>query len=183
MEMQSNQDRYGTIAVGLHWASAALVLVQVGLGLAMTRIGDGDIDAMYRVHVGIGLTIALLTIGRVVWRIVEPSPETPPMPDWRRLIYVANHAAFYVVLLALSTGGILMLVTSDVAPLPTSVDAMSVDDGRLRDGHFLLSLVFSGLFIMHVAGVVAYQRTKGDVLSRMGIEGVASPGASGGNEP
>ncbi len=177
MSSRSAQDRYGTVAVGLHWASALLVLGEVALGLSMTRLGDGDTDVLYQIHVGVGLVIALLTIGRVVWRLVEPSPSTPPMPGWRRIVYVANHAAFYVVLLALAVVGIAMLVASDVSPFPTSVDAASVDDGRLRDLHFRLALVFSGLFIMHVIGVVTYQRTKGDVFSRMGITGLSSPEA------
>ena len=172
---RSTQSEYGTIAVGMHWASAALVLVQVVLGFAMTRIGDGDTDSMYRIHVGIGLLIALLTLSRVAWRVVEPSPATPPMPEWRRRLYVANHVGFYVALGLLATTGIAMLVASDVTPLPTSVDAGSVEDGRPRDAHFALSLVFSALFFMHVIGVVTYQRTKGEVFSRMGVTGLPSP--------
>ena len=175
MNTRSSQNRYGTIAVRLHWASAVLVLAQLGLGLAMSRLGGGDNDRLHQIHVGVGLLVAVLTIGRVAWRVIEPSPSTPPMPDWRRVAYVANHVAFYVVLLALAVGGIAMLIASGVAPFPTSVDATSVDDGRLRDGHFVLALVFSALFVMHVVGVVTYQRTKGDVFARMGIEGVSSP--------
>ena len=35
--------------------------------------------------------------------------------------------------------------------------------------HFLLALVYVGLLVMHIAGVLSYQRFKGDVLHRMGI--------------
>ncbi len=182
MDTRSSKDRYGAVAVRLHWASAVLVLAQVALGLTMTRLNDGDNDAMYRIHVAIGLAVALLTIGRAVWRFVEPSPETPPMPKWRRTLYLANHAAFYVVLLALAVSGLVILISSDITPLPWAVDAAAVGDGRPRDGHFILALIFSALFFMHVIGVVSYQRTKGDVFSRMGITGLASPdSATAGN--
>ena len=175
MRMKSNHDRYGSVAVGFHWASAVLVLGQLALGLSMTRVNGGDNDAMYRVHVGLGMVITLLTIARAGWRVVEPSPRTPPMPEWRRIVYVANHAAFYVVLLALAGGGLAILIGSEITPMPWAVDAAAVEDGRARDAHFILALIFSALFVMHVIGVVSYQRTKGDVFSRMGIDGMASP--------
>lgn len=141
----------------------------------MTRLNGGDNDVMYRIHVGVGMLIALLTIGRAVWRLVEPSPRTPPMPEWRRAVYLANHATFYVVLLALAGGGLAILITSDITPLHWAVDAATVEAGRARDSHFSLALVFSALFVMHVVGVVSYQRTKGDVFARIGITGIASP--------
>lgn len=178
MSRRSSQDRYGTVAVGLHWTSAALVLAQLAMGLTMTRINGGDNDTMYRAHVGIGMLIALLTIGRVAWRVIEPSPRTPPMPSWRRVAYIANHGAFYVVLAALAGTGIATLVASDLTPLPWTVDAAAIEDGRARDNHFVMALIFSALFVMHVAGVVTYQRTKGDVFSRMGITGLASGDAA-----
>ncbi len=178
MSPRSSQDRYGTVAVGLHWASAALVLAQLTMGLTMTRINDGDNDLMYRAHVGVGMLIALLTIGRVVWRVIEPSPRTPPMPEWRRVAYIANHGAFYVVLFALASTGIATLIASDLTPLPWTVEAAAIEDGRARDNHFVMALVFSALFVMHVVGVVTYQRTKGDVFSRMGVTGLASGDAA-----
>lgn len=182
METRSSPDRYGTVAVALHWTSAGLVLVLIALGLSMTRINGGDNDLMYRAHVGLGMVVALLTITRAVWRFVEPSPVTPPMPEWRKIVYVANHAAFYVGLLALAGTGIATLITSDITPIPTSVDATAVQDGRARDAHFLLALVYSALFVMHVVGVISYQRSKGDVLTRMGISGVATAGPAETND-
>lgn len=181
MNMRSNPERFGTVAVGLHWASAMLVLTQVVLGLTMTRLDGGDNDLMYRTHVAIGMTVACLTIARAVWRFVEPSPKTPPMPGWRRFVYLANHAAFYVVLLGLAAGGIAILISSDMTPLPWTVDAAAVEDGRARDSHFILAMIFSALFVMHVAGVVSYQRTKGDVFTRIGITGLASPNSTASN--
>ncbi len=174
MNTRSTEDRYGAVAVGLHWASAILVIMLVPLGLSMTRLNAGDNDVMYRIHVGVGMSVAILTIVRAIWRFVEPSPETPPMPEWRRTVYIANHAVFYVVLFALATTGVATLVASGIAPIPTNVNASAVEDGRARDAHFILGLVFSALFFMHVIGVMTYQRTKGDVLKRMGVNEITS---------
>lgn len=169
MTLRSSETNYGTLARGLHWTTAGLVLVLVPLGLAMTRINDGDNNTMYRVHVALGLLIAVLTIIRVVWRFLEPSPTPPPMPPWRRLLYTANHYALYVGLLVLAVTGIATLVTNDLTPFPPSVVASEVDDVRAGDAHFALALIYTGLFVMHIAGVLAYHRTKGPVLNKMGI--------------
>ncbi len=134
---------------------------------------------MYRVHVAVGMTVAVLTAIRAAWRLIETSPQSPPMPGWRRLAYAGNHAAFYVVLLALAGTGVATLLASGITPFPTSVDAAAVEDGRARDAHFLLALVFSALFVMHVVGVATYQRTKGDVFSRMGVTRFGSPSEEG----
>lgn len=169
MELRSTSERYGAVAQGLHWVSALLILILIALGLTMTRLGGGDNDTMYRVHVGLGLIVGVLTIVRVVWRFLEPSPPTPPMPEWRRLAYLGIHYALYVGLLALAGTGITTLLASGLTPFPTEVTAAAVEDGRPRDAHFVLALAYSGLLVLHVVGVMTYQRSKGDVTSRMGL--------------
>lgn len=170
MTLRSDHLTYGTLARGLHWASAALIMVLIVLGLTMTRINAGDNTTLYRIHVAIGLLVAVLTIIRVIWRFTEPSPVPPPMPPWRQKLYIANHYALYVGLLALAVTGIATLLTNDLTPFPPDVVASEVDDVRAGDAHFVLALVYTALLVMHVVGVLAYQRSRGDVLSRMGID-------------
>ncbi len=170
MTARSTDTHYGAAARALHWVSAALVLALVPLGLIMTRVDGGDNTTMYRIHVAVGLLVAALTIVRVGWRLVEPSPATPPMPTWRRRLYLANHYSLYLGLFALAVTGIVVLVSNDMTPLPTDVVAADVDDVRAGDAHFALAIVYTALFLMHIVGVLSYQRSKGDVLTRMGID-------------
>lgn len=176
MRLRSTDERYGALAQGLHWSSALLVIAQVILGLAMTRIDGGDNTTMYRLHVGNGLLITVLTIGRALWRFAEPSPHAPPMPPWRRIAFAGNHYALYVGLFALAASGIATLVANDLTPLPIDLVASDVDDVRAGSAHFVLALIYIGLVVMHVGGVVSYQRTKGNVLEKMGLD-LAGPKA------
>ena len=169
MTLRSNDVTYGTLARGLHWVSAALVVVLIALGLAMTRINSGDNTTLYRLHVALGLLIAGLTIVRVIWRFVEPSPVAPPMAPWRRKLFVANHYALYVGLLVLAATGIATLLANDLTPFPPDVVASDVDDVRAGDAHFVLALAYTGLLIMHIVGIATYQRSKGPVVHKMGI--------------
>lgn len=167
--LRSTNLTYGRLARGLHWTSAGLVLILIGLGLLMTRTNGGDNTTMYRVHVGLGLLVALLTIVRVVWRMVEPTPDPPPMARWRQRVFAANHYALYAGLFLLAASGIATLVANDMVPFPPAVIASEVEDVAAGDAHFLLAVIYVGLFLMHIAGVVSYQKTKGAVLHRMGI--------------
>lgn len=169
MAIRSSQTDYGTLSRALHWVSALLVVSLIPLGLAMTRINEGDNTTMYRIHIALGLMVAVLTLVRVVWRLVEPTPNPPPMPGWRRLAFLANHYAFYVGLFALAVTGIVTLTSNGLTPLPGSVVAGEVEPVPAGGAHFLLTLVFVGLFIMHLVGVLSYQLRKGDVLGKMGL--------------
>ncbi len=169
MALRSTQDNYGTAARVLHWTCAGLVVVMVILGLTMTRIDGGDNTTMYRVHVAIGLLVAALTLIRVIWRFLEPAPDAPPMPAWRRTLYLGNHYGLYIGLFLLAGTGIATLIASDLTPFPPDVTASEVEDSRPRDAHFALGLIYTGLFLMHIIGVMTYQRTKGDVVSKMGL--------------
>jgi len=169
MNARSTPTRYGALARGLHWTSAVLVISLAPLGLVMTRVDDGDNTTLYRIHVALGLLAALLTIIRVVWRVIEPSPTHPPMSSGRRVLYLANHYALYGGLFLLAITGIAVLVSNGLSPFPADVVASEVEDVAVGDAHFLLALIYSGLFVMHIVGVLSYERTKGEVLSRMGL--------------
>lgn len=169
MPARSTSTNYGSVAQALHWVSALLIIALIPLGIIMTRVGDGSNDWLYRAHVGIGMLVALLTVARVIWHFREPTPTPPPLPRWRTALFVGNHYALYVLLLLLTISGIGTLLASDLTPFPPDVVAADVEDGTARDAHFALALIYTGLLFMHIAGVLSYQRTKGDVLSRMGI--------------
>jgi len=169
MTLKSDDTKYGALARGLHWLTAALVLSMIPLGVAMTRVDSGNNNALYRIHVGLGLLIGVLTIIRVIWRFVEPSPVPPPMQRWRRVLFMANHYALYVGLLALAASGIAVLAANEMSPFPPDVVASQVDDVSAGDAHFALTLIYVGLLLMHIGGVVSYHRSKGAVLHKMGI--------------
>lgn len=171
MGVRSTADRYGRIAQGLHWATALLILALIPLGILMTRVGEGGGQtALYRIHVGLGLTVAGLTLARVVWRIVEPTPAPPPMPAWRLRLYTGVHVALYAGLAVLAISGVAMLVGSGMVPIPPDVVPADVHrDLAPRAGHQVTAYVFLGLFAAHIAGVASYQLAKGDVLARMGV--------------
>ena len=171
--MKSSAEKYGRLALSLHWISALLMLVLWPLGFIMARMGDSaNRTSLYRVHVVIGLLILLLTIIRVIWHFVDVKIDPPPnLAFWNLKAFIWNHNLLYLFLLVMAASGIAMLQGSGVS-LPAgniTPDAIAAADVPARSGHSLFSKVFLLLFLAHVGGVFRYQFTKGNVLARMGV--------------
>lgn len=111
-----NPVRYGGPAIALHWLVAALVLGQLALGWWMIEIPKsppGLRAGWFNVHKSIGLTIGLLMLARLWWRLRHPAPSLPAtLPRWQVLAARANHALLYACLLAMPLSGYLGSVFS-----------------------------------------------------------------------
>ncbi|MEI9892208.1 MAG: cytochrome b/b6 domain-containing protein [Caulobacteraceae bacterium] len=84
------QARYSTVAIVLHWTIAAALALQIVLGW---RIGDVEgvtRTAVLQLHKTIGVTILVLTVARLVWRMVKKPPAADA--SLTRMESVASHA-------------------------------------------------------------------------------------------
>jgi len=82
------QKRYGAGAMALHWIIAALIIVQLCLGWYMNEVLPDHSPAQDRVqdiHVTVGLSILILVLVRIGWRLAHRPPPLPAgMPLWDR---------------------------------------------------------------------------------------------------
>jgi cytochrome b561/polyisoprenoid-binding protein YceI len=185
------QARYSVAAIVLHWAIAALVLAQLMLA---SRMGGRTPEAfaLMQLHKSIGLTILLLTIVRLGWRLTHRPPPMPPLTRWERILARAVHVAFYILTIALPLTGWLMVSSSrlavptrlfgvvpwphapGVATLPPAQKAMAF--GASQTGHAALAWIAMALVAVHVAGALKHQLLApgAPVLTRM------APGAKAG---
>ncbi len=68
MGLKSTIDRYGSMAVSIHWLSAILVLVLIVLGFRAAGTVDPVAKAAFlRLHLPIGIAVLALTVLRIVW--------------------------------------------------------------------------------------------------------------------
>ncbi len=77
---------YTPIAKLLHWLTALLVLGMLGVGLWMVGLPLGLTKLYaYAWHKWIGLTVLVLTVLRLLWRIHSPPPLLPEtVTAWER---------------------------------------------------------------------------------------------------
>src|SRR5581483_5223602 len=103
--------RYTPVAIFLHWLIAAGVFCQIALGLWMVAIPKsppGIRAYWFNVHKSIGLTIGMLVVVRVLWRLAHQPPALPSaMPQWQRLAAKVSHRALYACMLVMPLAGYL----------------------------------------------------------------------------
>ena len=112
--------RYTTVAIILHWLIAAAIIFQIILGW---RMGDGPKGpttyAIFQLHKSIGITILLLSVGRLAWRLTHrPPPHPVGQPRWETIASQVVHVAFYVIMIGLPVTGWIIVSTSRL-PIPT----------------------------------------------------------------
>jgi len=104
--------RYGTVALTLHWLIAAAVIANIAIGLYMSDLPRSDPSKfeLIALHKSIGLTVLLLSVIRVVWRLVNPVPPPPPgLAPWLKFAGRAMHVLLYFLIVAIPLAGWLMV--------------------------------------------------------------------------
>ena len=97
--------QYGTTAKVLHWLVVALLLLQYLIGWLMPDIHRGPPGAPMIFHISVGMTILVLIVIRLAWRLAHPVAPESSLPPWQRLSSEAVHWALYVLVLATTFTG------------------------------------------------------------------------------
>lgn len=103
---ETGRSKYSTGAMIFHWLIAVLVIVNWRIIEAAEHLPDAEKGALVGNHKAIGITILVLTLGRLAWRLMH---KVPPLPDtmaaWEKVLSRTVHIIFYVMLIGLPLGG------------------------------------------------------------------------------
>jgi len=164
---------YGRVAKILHWLIAAAFALQVGLGWRM----DGPIGpqtfAIFQLHKSVGITILLLTLVRLAWRIGHPVAPLAGLSRAERVAAEVVHWGFYFLLIGLPLTGWL-LVSSSPRDVPTilyhtvpwphvpgvahlAAPAKAAVNGASVFAHHALAYVAYLAIALHLAGALKHQ--------------------------
>ena len=175
--MAEPRNRYSTVSLVLHWLIAALVVTQIGLIWAHEAT-EGPISREFvTLHKSVGLSILVLTLVRLGWRIANPAIPLPAeTPRWQKLLARGNHVLFYVLLLAMPLVG---WAASSAAGRDNvwfglfNWPLLPIGGGRemagnLMDVHETAAKLLIFLVVLHVIGALKHQFIDRDnVLHRM----------------
>jgi len=187
MIWSNSKIRYGAVAMTLHWLIAAMILFMLGLGFFMTRLDETDERTfpLFQLHKSIGLTILMLTVVRLLWRLANPIPALPSgMSAWEQFAARGVHVLFYLLMIAVPIMGWATVSSAPLAVptmwfglfewphLPFLADLPRAEkrivEEPLAVTHSLLALAMLGLVVLHAAAALKHQfRDKDDVLKRM----------------
>src|SRR5690606_20766200 len=91
--------RYTMAAITLHWLIAFSIIGLIAVGWIMGDMPPGaEQFALIQLHKSFGITVLLLSVVRVIWRLLNRPPPEPPMPGWQAKLSRAVHVAFYVLI-------------------------------------------------------------------------------------
>ncbi|GGE12400.1 hypothetical protein GCM10011529_18450 [Polymorphobacter glacialis] len=182
--MPAGRSRYSTVAIGLHWLTALIVLGNLVAGLLVGDMLDSGDPAqaalggnVIMLHRSFGLTVLALTLFRIGWRIANPPPPLPAhMTRLEIIVARASHHGFYLLLLALPLSGWAMSSArlplrpmswfgiAEIPPLPLAPAFGSV----FRQGHGVLGWLAIAMIALHVLAAVKHHVfDRDDLLARM----------------
>src|SRR5262249_42287764 len=110
MPNKTTPHRYGALAQLFHWIIAAMIVTQFSLAWTADDLPLGARKlGLLAWHKSVGMTILMLAILRLLWRLWTPPPALPEaMTRFERNAARATHIAFYVLLFAMPLIGWLM---------------------------------------------------------------------------
>jgi cytochrome b561 len=175
--MAETRARYSTVSLTLHWLTAVLVIAQIGLIWAHEGTEGAISREFVNLHKSVGLTILVLTLARLAWRIGHPALPLPEgTPVWQRLLARGTHGLFYVFLLAMPLVGWAAssaagrdIVWFGLFEWPLLPIGGGRDAARgLMELHETAAKLLIALVVLHVVGALKHHFVdRDDVLHRM----------------
>lgn len=174
MSLKSTPERYGAVAIAIHWVTAALIATLLVLGLnADAAIEDQTRRAFLIPHIALGIAVLLLTLFRIVWWIfADKRPrDHAGIPVLQARIARGVHLLAYGFIIALAVTGISTnIVGGVIAAIATGAPIPDLDGLPPRAAHGALAWGFMALLAFHIGAALYHQFVRRDkLMARMGI--------------
>lgn len=179
--------RYNAVAMIIHWLTALTVIGLLVVGNIMADLPRTDpmkLD-LYNWHKSFGVTVLLLTLIRLAWRLTHKPPALPEeMPGWEKRVAHAAHWLFYLMLLGVPLLGWIM-VSAAPRSVPTFLFGlvewphlsfladMEIEQKKafhevFEDLHAAAAYTMAGLIVLHIGAALRHHfLLKDNVLRRM----------------
>lgn len=161
---------YTKIAVILHWAIALMMIGLIVMGFTFDLMPKVWKPTAYMLHKSFGMTVLVLTLVRIWWRLKHP---VPAMPAGIKPLEVragrTAHALFYVLMLALPLTGWAMSSAYGKYPtvyfglfeiphIPFPDEMKKAISKNTNEAHEILgTLIAPALIALHVLGALKHQ--------------------------
>jgi cytochrome b561 len=179
--IRNTTSSWGSVARGFHWVLAVAIIGMIGFGWWMNHFPARPDRFFYRsIHADIGYVVLLLTLLRLVWRGVNPTPALPDdISRWHRIAAWVSHAALYLVTILVAVlgwahSGARSPNYSDWfglfhVPQITSPDRAAAQAYENR--HIYFAYVLLALIAIHVAAVAWHHFMRRDRVAARMVDG------------
>ncbi|WP_419813769.1 cytochrome b [Glacieibacterium sp.] len=173
------------MAIVFHWVIAVLLIANLVVGLwVLDPLLDSHDPAtkqlgfvVIQLHKSVGLTVLVLAIARLAWRLMNPPPPYPDhMTSAEVVLAKLSHWGFYALMLGLPLSGWAMASTSKIQfpilyfglfQVPMLPLSRALND-LFGQAHAVLGWITLALIVLHVAAALKHHyMDRDDVLVRM----------------
>jgi cytochrome b561 len=156
---------YSGIARFLHWATFVLMLMLIPAGLIMVNAEPGPLqNILFDLHRSLGVTIAVLTLIRLMYRLTNPPPPMEAtIAPLQRMAAHTLHWVLYAGLILLPIGGAMgafMFGASlnyfwlfTIAP---PIERNPEFAKEILQFHGLISKIFGLLILVHISAALMH---------------------------
>jgi len=141
MSLKNTRDNYGLIAKWLHWGTALLFLgsyVSVYYRQWFTEAKTPENWTALQMHLSFGVTIAVVVLLRILWRIGNQPPDPEPGSRMEHLAAHTGHLALYAMM-------VIMVITGYVGTGVNTEFFLLFDIPKFEDTRLFSLLVSDGL--------------------------------------
>jgi cytochrome b561 len=175
MQIKNSSDRFGIVAILLHWIMAGLIIALLCTGLYMVGLPISlEKLKFYGWHKEYGMLALILVVARTIWRIENITPSLA-LPWWEKIAARTVHFAFYFFMFAMPITG--WLITS-AAGLPVSFFGLFVLPNLIAPNpdlmivfeqiHQWLGYALIAMIFLHFSAAMKHHFiNKDDILKRM----------------
>lgn len=175
MRMKNGETYFGIVAILFHWLMAILIIGLLGLGLYMVELPISvEKIKLYGWHKEFGFLVLMLAILRLVWRLINITPQLA-LPLLEKLAARVVHWAFYGFMFAMPiTGWLLTSATGfpvsffGLFTIPTLIAPNDAQRLFFASVHQWIAYAFIATIILHIAAALKHHFiNKDDILRRM----------------
>lgn len=171
---------YNTVAKWFHWVTVVLLGVALPVGFVIKYIKDDAKMVFYAIHETAGLTLLMVALARLAWRLTHPPPPLPdsvPLP-LRKTAAGVHHALYAMLILQpilgfVATNAWGFPMRGETAylgfiDLPKFMEVNEALAGTVQLLHTIGGYTILVLLVLHIGGVVFHQAIRRDgTLLRM----------------
>lgn len=175
IQFKNSADRYGLVAIALHWLMAVLIIGLLALGLYMTGLPTSLLKLkLFGWHKEFGILVLMLLLARLSWRLFNMHPQLT-IPLWEKWAALAMHCALYVFMAAMPLTGWMLSSAAGVSvsffglfTLPNLISANPHLKHLLAEAHEWLAYGLITAIIFHsLAAFKHHLIDKDTILRRM----------------
>lgn len=177
IQLRNSENTWGEVARGFHWLIAALILVQFVIGGVAEdmKLTPAKLD-LFVWHKSIGVTVLVLALLRLAWRLGNPPPAMPAgTPAWECRLASIAHWVLYALIFAVPVSGWWVSDASRVPfkaffflPMPDFIATDRALQETAAEVHEVLTMGLLVVVIAHIAAALRHHfLLRDDVLRRM----------------